>query len=74
MDNLQQSRYNISQHTLTVLLHYLVFKNQYNQNKYVTKIYILKQFSINLHTEITLCLVFDTQPAFVNKNKRCDCE
>jgi len=37
-----------------IYLFICLFKNCYNQNKYVTKIYLLKQFSTNLHTEIKL--------------------
>jgi len=46
-----------------------MFENHYNENKYIRKTYLLKQFFINLHPEIKLCLVFDTRPTFVNKNK-----
>jgi len=51
-----------------------MFKNHYNQNKYITKTYLLKQIFTNMHTEIKFCSAFDTQRTFVNKNKGCYCE
>jgi len=44
-----------------VLLYYLEirFKNYYNQNKYSTKAYLLKQISINLRIEIKFRVVFN---------------
>jgi len=50
-----------------------MFKNHCNQNKYVRKTYVLKQFSANFHTNIKLRVVFlvlDTFSVFVNKNRR----
>jgi len=51
-----------------------MFKNHHNQNNYITKAYLLKQFSTNLHIEIKFYFVFGTWRAFVNKNKGCYCE
>jgi len=47
-----------------------MIKNHHNQNNYITKTYLLKQFSTNMRTKIKFCLVFGTWLAFVNKKQR----